>query len=246
MQFRATASYDGTEFFGFQRQGAFRSVQGEIESALESITGEPPVVFGAGRTDSGVHATGQVIAFKVEWRHPPQALQRALNVNLPRDVVVRDVRECDGHFSPRFDALSRMYEYTVYRDLIRHPLRDRYAWQIGRMLDLTAMNEAAADLIGEHDFAAFGSPTSESQSTIRKVLRAQWDEREGDLVFVIEANAFLYRMVRRIVNALVKVGSGKISTAAFADALASCDQNRITGLAPAAGLCLTRVAYRDE
>jgi len=246
MKFRAKASYDGTEFFGFQRQGAFRSVQGEIETALCTITGQSVVVYGAGRTDSGVHATGQVIAFDVEWRHSPEALQRALNVTLPPDAAVRDVQRCEAGFSPRFDALSRTYEYTVYRGAVRQPLRDRYAWQIGRVLNAESMNEAAAALIGERDFAAFGSPTSDSESTVRRVIRARWDEREGDLVFTIEANAFLYRMVRRIVNALVKVGSGRIRCAEFADALASCDQNRITGLAPAAGLCLTRVTYRDE
>lgn len=259
MKFRAKASYDGTEFFGFQRQGAFRSVQGEIETALCTITGQSVVVYGAGRTDSGVHATGQVIAFDVEWRHSPEALQRALNVTLPRDAVVREMRRCDAAFSPRFDALSRTYEYTVYRDSVRRPTRDRYAWQVGVALDVAAMNEAAEALIGEHDFAAFGSPTSESESTIRRVMRARWEERDAfeeagagarerasDLVFTIEANAFLYRMVRRIVNALVKVGSGRIGRAAFVEALASGDQNRITGLAAAAGLCLTHVSYRDE
>jgi len=244
-------SYDGTEFFGFQRQGAFRSVQGEIEAALTKITGATPVVFGAGRTDTGVHATGQVIAFDLEWRHPPESLQRALNVTLPRDVAVRGVRRCEGSFSPRFDALSRTYEYTVYLDEVRRPMRNRYAWQIGYALDVAAMNETAAELIGERDFAAFGSPTSESESTIRRVMRARWDERPGafgerDLVFTIEANAFLYRMVRRIVNALVKVGGGKIGRAEFVEALASGDPNRITGTAAAAGLSLTHVAFRDE
>jgi tRNA pseudouridine38-40 synthase len=251
MKFRAKASYDGTEFFGFQRQGAFRSVQGEIEAALQTVTGQSVTVYGAGRTDSGVHATGQVIAFGLEWRHSPEALQRALNVTLPQDAAVREVRRCDGSFSPRFDALSRTYEYTVYRDSVRRPTRDRYAWQVGYALDVAAMNDAAEGLIGEHDFAAFGSPTSESESTIRRVMRARWEERatpdgERDLVFTIEANAFLYRMVRRIVNALVKVGSGRIGRAAFVEALASGDQNRITGLAAAAGLCLTYVSYRDE
>lgn len=251
MKFRAKASYDGTEFFGFQRQGAFRSVQGEIEAALRTITGRTVVVYGAGRTDSGVHATGQVIAFEVEWRHSPESLQRALNVTLPRDAAVREVRRCSDSFSPRFDALSRTYEYTVYRDSVRRPTRDRYAWQVGGTLDMAAMNEAAEALIGEHDFAAFGSPTSESESTVRRVMRARWNEGVApqgahDLVFTIEANAFLYRMVRRIVNALVKVGSGRISRAAFVEALACGDQNRITGLAAAAGLCLTHVSYRDE
>jgi len=246
MRFRAKASYDGTDFFGFQRQGVFRSVQGEIEAALTKTAGVTPVVFGAGRTDSGVHATGQVIAFDLEWRHPPGALQRALNVTLPFDTAVYEVQECSDLFSPRFDALSRKYEYTVYRDPVRRPMRDRFAWQVGRPLDVAVMNDAASMLIGVHDFAAFGSPTSESESTVRRVMRAQWDEHGDDLVFTIEANAFLYRMVRRVVNALVKVGSGRVSRAEFADTLANCDHNRIAGLAPAAGLCLTYVAYRDE
>lgn len=248
MRFRAKAAYDGTDFYGFQRQGRFRSVQGEIETALTKITGESPVVFGAGRTDTGVHATGQVIAFDSEWRHPADALQRALNVNLPMDVAVRDVAACADGFSPRFDALTRTYEYTVYISPVRQPVRDRFAWHVESVLDVEAMNGVAAGLLGERDFAAFGSPTSESESTTRRLLRAEWREvaeRPGDLVFTIEANAFLYRMVRRIVNALVKVGRGRLTAGDVFSALASGDQGRITGLAPASGLCLTTVTYRE-
>lgn len=244
MRVRATTAYDGTAFYGFQRQAGFRSVQGEIEAALAAIGGEKLVVRGAGRTDTGVHATGQVVAFDIEWRHGLDALERAININLPADVAVCELRECAPGFSPRFDALSRTYEYTLYSSPVRQPMRDRYAWQVAGGVELAAMRSAAELLVGEHDFAAFGSATTDSDVTVRNVMRAEWRERGSDMVFEIEANAFLYRMVRRLVNALVKVGRGRLTQADVADALASRDQDRITGLAPACGLCLVNVKYQ--
>jgi tRNA pseudouridine38-40 synthase len=248
MKFRARAAYDGTEFYGFQRQSSFRSVQGEIETALQKITNSPQgvihVVHGAGRTDTGVHATGQVISFDLVWGHSLDALNRALNVNLPADVAIDKLETVAEAFSPRFDARSRTYEYTVYVSPVRQPLRDRYAWHIESVLDVDAMNEAARGLLGEHDFAAFGSPTSDTKNTVRQVIRAGWSAgSQNTWVFTIEANAFLYRMVRRIVNALVKVGRSRLTKADVAEALASRDQDRITGLAPACGLCLVDVKY---
>ncbi len=254
MKYRARAAYDGTDFYGFQRQSGFRSVQGEIETALARILEleTAPTVQGAGRTDTGVHATGQVIAFEADWAHPVAALQRALNVNLPGDVAIRELEACADQFSPRFDARSRTYAYTAYVSPVRSPLRDRFAWHIEREPDLAAMNAAARILTGTHDFAAFGSPTGDSDTTVRTVMRSEW-RREAvldgagagmALTFEIEANAFLYRMVRRIVNALVQAGLGRLSVDEVEEALASRDQNRITGLAPACGLCLVDVSYQ--
>jgi tRNA pseudouridine38-40 synthase len=243
MWFRAKVAYDGTGFYGFQRQGAFRSVQGDIETVLATVLGQSPTVYGAGRTDTGVHATGQVIAFDANWAHPTDALERAININLPRDIAVREIARCETRFSPRFEAVSRTYEYTAYVSAVRNPLRDRFACQIESVLDLDAMNLAAKAFLGEHDFAAFGSPTTDTDNTVRRVIRAEWRLSGDTLVFTIEANAFLYRMVRRIVNALFKVGRGKLTIADVIEALASKDQNRITGLAPACGLCLVNVSY---
>jgi tRNA pseudouridine38-40 synthase len=247
MRLRARVAYDGTEFYGFQRQGEFRSVQGEIETALcivdPTVTTDRLHLRGAGRTDTGVHASGQMIAFDLEWRHPLDALNRAININLPGDVAVRDVEQAAADFSPRFDALTRTYQYTAYISPVRQPLRDRYALHLEHLPDVDAMNAAAARLLGSHDFAAFGSPTTDQGDTVRRLIRAEWVRAADGLVFTIEANAFLYRMVRRIVNALIKVGRGRLTPDDVSEALASADQDRITGLAPAAGLCLVDVTY---
>ncbi len=248
MRVRAITAYDGTAFYGVQRQGRERTVQGELERALDRIGGRRTAVGCAGRTDTGVHASGQVIAFDIDWRHDMAALERALNVGLPADVAVRGVARSEDGFSPRYDATSRTYEYTLYQARVRDPMRERYAWRIERAPELAAMNAAAAGLIGSHDFAAFGAATSESGITVRRMLRAQWVEKTGsglesEYVLTIEANAFLYKMARRIVNAMVRVGLGWIPAGAVNEALASADADRIKGIAPPCGLCLVEVKF---
>jgi tRNA pseudouridine38-40 synthase len=246
MKLRAKVAYDGTNFYGFQKQSNHRSVQEEIETALEKISGRPIAVIGAGRTDTGVHATGQVIGFELEWRHSLDALVRAMNVHLAEDVAVSEITECAERFHPRFSAISRTYEYTILMTKVRQPLRQRTAWQIEQELDVEKMNEGARALIGEHDFAAFGTAPSgrEEESTVREVFRAEWrTARADELKFLIEANAFLYRMVRRIVLVLARVGQGQFSSNDVTEILKSKDANRIRGLAPACGLCLVDVKY---
>lgn len=253
MKVRARVSYDGTNFSGFQRQANARSVQDEIEQALTKICGAPITVTGAGRTDAGVHATGQVIAFELDWRHPLDALTRAINITLPDDVAVRDLEPCGERFHPRFSARSRVYEYTLVMSRDRIPTLRWYTWQLYGPLDVAQMNAAAAHLIGSHDFAAFGTPTV-GEVTRREVYRAVWQAVEheigydGMLVprqmkFVIEANGFLYRMVRRVVATLVWVGQGKLTADDVADILQRRDANRVKSTAPAQGLCLVDVTY---
>jgi len=246
MRFRATVCYDGTEFFGFQRQANARSVQGEIEAALQRISDSTVLVIGAGRTDTGVHASGQVIAFQLDWTHTTEALTRAININLPDDVVVRDVAGCGEDFHPRFDAISRRYEYSVVISALRQPLKRRYAWVLEMPLDVARMNRAAAYLLGEHDFASFGTaPVGEN--TVRRVLQAEWQVVASEplmrLKFVIEANAFLFRMVRRVVIALVQVGQGRLEPEQIREILHSRDLSQVKGLAPACGLNLVEVTY---
>lgn len=247
MKIRAKVAYDGTDFVGFQRQAAQRgrTVQGELEAALEKVCQSRVAVVGAGRTDAGVHATGQVIAFEVDWKHPLDALGRALNATLPEDVAVRDLEPCEVGFHPRFSAKSRTYVYTAYVSEVRQPLLRRFAWQLEQRPDVTVMNEAAQRLIGSHDFAAFGSPPSgrSEETTVREVLRADWQAMNDRLCFTIEANAFLFRMVRRIVMALVRVGRGEYGPDEIENMLESGDAQRIKGLAPACGLCLVDVKY---
>jgi tRNA pseudouridine38-40 synthase len=246
MRLRATVAYDGTNFHGFQRQANTRSVQNELEEALRKTCDEAVSVTGAGRTDAGVHATGQVVAFQTSWSHSLLELQKALNVRLPEDVAVLDLATCDEGFHPRYSARSRTYEYTVLIGQWRQPLMRLYAWQVAHALELGAMNEAAWLLVGEHDFAAFGT-APQGDVTVRTVMRAEWilDKLSAcpTLRFTIEANAFLFRMVRRIVVALVQVGRGQLSVTDFSSILASKDSQRLKGTAPACGLCFVKVTY---
>ena len=247
LKIRAQVAYDGTDFVGFQRQpnGHGRTVQGELEAALAEVCGIRCAVVGAGRTDAGVHATGQVVAFEVNWRHSLDALQRALNAALPDDVAINALAVCERDFHPRYSAKSRTYEYTAYVSAVRRPMLRRFAWQLERAPDLQAMNEAAHMLVGVHDFAAFGSPPSgrPEESTVREVFRAGWQDLGDCLRFTIEANAFLFRMVRRIVMALVRVGWHEYAPEEIGHILERKDAQRVKGLAPACGLCLVEVKY---
>ncbi len=241
---RATVAYDGTDFYGFQVQAAQRTVQGTLEDALFKITQERVRVIGAGRTDSGVHALGQVVAFRTGWRRSPAELQRALNAVLPRDVAVWSLTEAAPGFHPRFDARSRVYRYTIWNHPVRNPLLRRVAHWVPQALDVGAMAEATRLLVGEHDFATFGSPP-QGDNTVRRVIAAGWT-RDGDRLYLdIEANAFLYRMVRSIVGTLLRVGRGELTVEGFADAFAAADRSQAGPTAPACGLCLVAVHY-DE
>jgi len=248
-------AYDGSGYQGFQRlEAAKPSITGALESALTAINGGLPVeVLGAGRTDAGVHATGQVIAFDLQWRHTEDELVRALNVRLPMDIAVQQLERVEADFHPRYDALSRRYEYRVYAAPVRQPVLDHTQWYIGPGAPaLDAMNTAAALLIGPHDFASFGSPPmGERGTTLREVYRSEWTTAGtmfGALLYsyTIEANAFLYRMVRAIVSSLIEVGKGHMSIAAFANAFLARQRSAIKHLAPPHGLTLVEVTYQRE
>jgi len=219
-------------------------VQEALEKALKQITQTPASVLAAGRTDAGVHAEGQVIAFDTPWRHALADLTRAMNAVLPPDVAVRDVAQVGPDFHPRFDAVSRRYRYTVYNAPERSPLARRTSLHWPRPLDRAAMEKATAFIVGEHDFAAFGRPT-QGDVTVRRVVEARWTAHGPWLCFEIEANAFLYRMVRSIIGTLLEVGQVKLSPADFAAILASCDRSQAGQTAPAHGLCLMEVKYEE-
>jgi tRNA pseudouridine38-40 synthase len=244
-RFRATLAYDGTAYFGFQRQaGDTPTIQGELEKALRRIAGQTIAVIGAGRTDTGVHASGQVIAFTLDWRHPTGDLLQALNANLPTDIALQDIAEAPAEFHPRFSASSRTYVYRFYRRRIRNPLWDRHAWQIMAPLDCVVMQQAAALLVGEHDFATFGQPT-QGTSTVRRVMQSDLTGgQESDLWhYTITANAFLQRMVRSIMGTLVEVGRGAMTIEAFEAAFTAADRSRSGPSAPPNGLTLVAVEY---
>ena len=243
-RYRATLAYDGTGYHGFQRQAAEHepTVQGEVERALIRL-GQPNItVTGSGRTDAGVHAIGQVIAFNAEWRHGLDDLQRALNATLPADIAMLELQEAAADFHPRYDAVSREYVYTIYDAPVRHPLERLYALHVAGPLDVMSMNAAAATLVGEHDFAAFGSPTT-GEVTVRRMWRAQVSAVPPLIRVELEANGFLYRMVRSIVGTLLAVGRGGMTLDEFRGVLESRDRSRAEAGAPAHGLCLTHVSY---
>jgi tRNA pseudouridine38-40 synthase len=242
MRVRAVVAYDGTEYSGFQRQANAPSVQAVLEAALAQVTRETATVLAAGRTDAGVHAVGQVIAFDTAWRHGLDDLRRALNAVLPTAIAVLEMAEATPGFHPRYAARSRRYRYTIYNAPVRSPLARHYSLHVAEPLDVTALRQAAQYLIGDHDFAAFGQPP-QGESTVRQVLVAEWGGVPPLLIFDIEANAFLYRMVRSIVGTLLLVGRGEMSTEEFAAVLASRDRGRAGPTAPSHGLCLMEVTY---
>jgi tRNA pseudouridine38-40 synthase len=241
-KYKAVVEYDGTDFFGFQVQAEGRTVQSELEAALGELAGRRVRVVGAGRTDSGVHAKGQVIAFSLAWRHDPEALRRAINARLADDVALLHVEPVAQDFHPRYDAVRRHYQYRILSRGQRSPLERRYAWHVRKPLDVPAMNRAACVLVGEHDLATFGRPP-QGANTRRRVFRAEWRRHDSLVMFDIEANAFLYRMVRSIVGSLVLVGRGELSERQFGDLLAARNRSVAGPTAPPHGLYLMAVHY---
>lgn len=244
-RYGAVVEYDGTDFQGFQIQAKGRTVQGEIEQALEQIVHNKIRIDGAGRTDAGVHATGQVIAFKIVWRHTLAELHRAINANLPDDIVVSDLKVVNDQFHPRFSALARTYTYTIMSQLWPSVLQRRYAYHINKKLNVAAMNEASNLLLGCHNFASFGKPP-QGEITERCITEAQWSISNNSLKFYITANAFLYRMVRTIVGTLVQVGLTRLTLKQFKEIIEARDLSLAAPPAPAHGLCLVKVTYPVE
>ncbi|MCD4673658.1 MAG: tRNA pseudouridine(38-40) synthase TruA [Anaerolineaceae bacterium] len=247
-RYQVILAYDGTDFLGFQRQGAdTRTVQREIEAALRCLNWQGESILASGRTDTGVHASGQVIAFDLNWKHSVEALERALNANLPDEIAVSKVKETSADFHPRFDARFRTYEYTIYSVPYRNPLRDRYAWHVWPSVNLVLLNKAAALLPGTHDFVVMGTPPPrKGGSTQRTIYQAEWHNLQASgMRFEITANAFLYHMVRRLVFLTVMVAAGKISLESLSEGLQAV-RPQIPGLAPPQGLVLKKVRFKDE
>ncbi len=245
IRFAATVSYDGTALLGSQVQPGGRTVQGELERATATLFGAPVRVEMAGRTDSGVHAIGQVAAFSVETRLDAATVGRALNAHLPEDVAVRDVREVVDGFDPRRWARKRLYRYTIWNASARSPLRRRTAWHLQGDLDVDAMAKAAGKLTGKHDFIACSGRLETGRTSVRNVFQAGW-RREGEaILFDIEADAFLPQMVRRLTGALVRLGRGSLQEEDFVRLLEQAEQGTLGPTAPAHALCLVQVRY-DE
>jgi len=243
MRFRLTLAYDGSNYCGWQLQPHKDSVQGRIEAALAAIFDTPIRVYAAGRTDAGVHARGQVAAFDSPRPFEAPELLRALNATLPRDIAVMEALPAADDFDPRRDARSRIYEYRILNRPLRSAFDYRYAWRVGLPLDLDSMNAAAAQFIGEHDFAAFRSLGSDEVTTVRRVIASAW-RRDGErLIYRVEATAFLRHMVRTMVGAMVAAGSGKIPPERIRAFLEGRDRASTPAAVPAHGLFLIAVQY---
>ena len=254
-RYKLILAYDGAAFAGSQRQAAAahsrsgrgRTVQGELERALRDLGWHGRSVLLAGRTDAGVHASGQVAAVDLEWPHPAQALREALNARLPFELVVREAEAVEAGFHPRFDARSRHYRYSLFCGPVRDPLRERFAWRVWPAFDPELLQQAARLLVGRHDFGAFGSAPGKRGDTLRSVMLAEWrpsaDRRTRR--FEVAADAFLYRMVRRLVFVQVAVAQGRCTQDAVREALEGGARKAglPAGLAPAHGLELVQVDY---
>jgi tRNA pseudouridine38-40 synthase len=251
--------YDGTGYHGFQRQpdSHGQTVQGVLEAAIASISHQKSVVNGAGRTDAGVHASGQVIHFRTTSHLTPQVWRRALNAVLPKTVAVRWAREVQESFHARFSALSRSYRYTIWNDGAPAPLLARYSYYRPQALDVDMMNEACQLLLGRKDFGAFGRSPDETNprktgphSCIRTMLKARCireDARATALIYCdFTADAFLTGMVRRTVGTLLLVGQKRLSLAEFAAIVQNAKKTHPGSAAPPYGLCLVRVDYPEE
>ena len=249
MNYRLTLAYDGTDFEGWQSQKrttAVRTVQHVVEAALAKLAGgERVVVTAAVRTDTGVHATGQVIGFALERALSPTELERALNGILPRDVRVLSVAEAGADFHPRRSALSKLYRYELDTGPVQLPTRRRNAGHVPFVLDRAAVAAVAALYLGRHDFASLQSAGGSTKTTVRTIARSEATWSDATLVYEVEADGFLRKMVRSLVGGLIAAGRGVVTVAALEQALEARDRRLWPAPAEARGLTLVRVDYPD-
>jgi tRNA pseudouridine38-40 synthase len=241
---KLTVAYDGTGYVGWQRQASGESIQGLIEDALALIDNRRVTVHGAGRTDAGVHATGQVASARLACAHDETTLLRALNANLPAAVRVFDVAVMPDEFHARFSATGKTYEYRIWNGPVVPPMLRLYTWHVPQPLDVAAMQRAADGLAGEHDFAAFQGTGSATHTSVRRMTAAAWRQAsDGTLVFEIAGEGFLRHMVRSLTGTLVEVGHGRRPPSDLPRLLEMRDRGGAGRTAPPEGLFLVKVEY---
>jgi len=244
MNVKLTIEYDGTDYCGWQVQPAGSTIQGVLEDALSVLLKERVRIYGSGRTDAGVHAAGQVANFACPDRHDLRRLQAGLNALTPRDIVVKAIESVAAGFDARRDAVRRIYEYRLWNQPWESVFHRRYAWHVRHPLEVGRMNAVLPFLEGEHDFSAFRAAGCSAHSPVRRVFRNTLHEKQGQLLYRIEATGYLRHMVRNIVGTLVEVGLGDRSVAGFGCLVESCERRRAGPTAPPQGLCLTEVQYK--
>jgi tRNA pseudouridine38-40 synthase len=242
--FKLIIEYDGTRYHGWQRQKDDRSIQGEIEKALQKMTASRVTLIGSGRTDAGVHAEGQVASFECDTRLKPEALLNGLNSLLAEDIIIKVCEHLSSSFHARYDAKSKIYHYKILNQPTPAAIGRQYSWFIRKSLNQEAMQAAISLIIGRHDFKSFEGTGSPRQNTTRQIYSAELIEQKcGLLVFHIEADGFLRYMVRNIVGTLVDVGRQKLTPDDFKRILDSKDRSQASATAPAHGLTLIKVIY---
>ncbi len=237
-------SYDGTDYHGFQRQTPpVVAVQNVLEEKLSRVFGDAVELAAAGRTDAGVHASGQVVNFFTDGTIPVERVPRAVNSLLPHDIVVRRAFEADRDFSALHSAREKTYRYRILTGETPDPFLCRFSWYVRQPLDRLVMDKALDKLLGKHDFSSFRAAGGAPISPIRTMTRAELLHDGQDIVFTFAADGFLYHMVRNIVGTLADVGRGVYSLEEFSAIISAKDRQRASATAPAAGLCLVRVDY---
>ena len=240
---RLTVEYDGTDFAGWQRQDGQRTIQGCLEDAFHHMTGQTVVVRGAGRTDAGVHAEGQVASVELVSNIPNLGFLRGLNTLLPPEIAVLEVTDMPAGWNARFAARGKIYRYLIWNHPVRSPTHTRRSWHVYRALDTHAMREAAALLTGEHDFRAFRAADCDRKNTVRIIRRFEVRRAGTMLSLEVEGTAFLRNMVRILTGTLVAVGIGKMPSSQVGAVLAGGDRTQAGITAPARGLTLVAVIY---
>ncbi len=242
---KLTIAYDGTGYVGWQRQETGESIQGLIEDALAKIDGNTVTLHGAGRTDAGVHALGQVASARIAAAHDDATLTRALNANLPPAIRIIAVETVPEDFHARFSATGKVYEYRIWNGPAVPPFVRLYAWHVPQPLEIARLDAATAAIVGEHDFAAFQGAGAVTHTTVRRVTSARWrvDPEGRTVTFEIAGDGFLRHMVRSVTGTLVEVGHGRRTVEEVARLVASPDRSRAGRTAPAHGLFLVSVLY---
>ncbi len=240
---RLVVAYDGTNYHGWQIQNNGVTIESELNKALSALLGEPIEVIGASRTDSGVHALGNIAVFDTTARMPAEKISYALNQRLPEDIRIQKSEEVAGDWHPRHCDSRKTYEYRIYRGEFAMPVKRLYSYHTYRPLNVEKMQEAAAYLVGEHDFKSFCQTGAQVESTVRTLYTCEVEEQGSDLVIRVCGNGFLYNMVRIIAGTLLDVGMEKRSPESMKEVLAACDRSAAGPTAPAHGLMLMKYEF---